>query len=53
MQQPHHTIDWFEIPVRDSLGRGPAWGGPALGPPEAGGFEPFRKDVDGLRTPWR
>ena len=31
-------------------GCGPAWGGPALGPPMAGGFEPFRKDVDWLEA---
>ena len=29
-------------------GCGPAWGGPALGPSAAGGFEPFRRDVDWL-----
>ena len=31
-------------------GCGPAWGGPALGPPMAGGFEPFRKDVAWLEA---
>lgn len=29
-------------------GCGPAWGGPALGPPMANGFEPWRKAVDWL-----